>query len=158
MLYSKIHAAATEPVCVYSPVVEDSGFAIPSAAASKTIGGVGLDMAKFTTLQADTERVTSILSAIFTQQEVEAESPQDNIGFEHDEDHSQTNIRAVLWGLPQDLSDFVRVLSEKPSWNRDELDELRKTVDLCLRESWSKLTRRHLISLITPIPRMVRYY
>ena len=85
VLYSKIHAAATEPVCVYSPVVEDSGFAIPSAAASKTIGSVGLDMAKFTTLQADTERVTSILSAIFTQQDAEAESSQDTIADDRDE-------------------------------------------------------------------------
>ena len=124
-LYSKIHAAATEPVSVYTPVVEDIGFAIPSAAATKTIGGtVSLDMAKVATLQADTERVSSILSAIFTQQEVAAELPQDNIAFEHDEDHPQTITSSALWGLPQDLSDFVRVLSEKPSWNRDELDEL----------------------------------
>ncbi len=124
VLYSKIHAAATEPVCVYSPVVEDTGFAIPPAAAAKTIGSVSLDMTKVATLQADTERVTSILNAIFAQQDAEAELPQDTIADDRDEDHSQTNICAGLWGLPQDLSDFVRVLSEKPSWDRDELDEL----------------------------------
>jgi uncharacterized tellurite resistance protein B-like protein len=125
-LYIKIHATASEPVNVYTPVSEKTGFAIPKNAHKKPISGpVIIDMTKVAELQADSEQVTAILNNIFNQPEVETESLDlNNITDEIDDNSIQTIPSTCLWGLPQDISDFVRVLSGKPFWNKIELEEI----------------------------------
>lgn len=113
--YSKVHAVATEPVSVYVPVSKEKGFEIPRPAVNKKTDSVNLDMKKVAQLEADSNRVGEILGAIFNEPESETEKAA--------QEHLDKNDVGLL-GLPQGLSDFVHLLSEKPSWNRAELETL----------------------------------
>lgn len=133
--YGKIRRAIAEPVGVYTPPSGEAGFVIPGAPAT---GTVKIDMAKLAALQTDSEHITSILSDIFAQSEVETSVP--------------TGINAQapptgssrLWALPPNLSDFVRAVSQKPAWPRSELEELARERGLMLEGTLERINETAL--------------
>ncbi len=125
-LYSKMHQAAIEPITVVPSSSAGGGFALPAPpekAATSPTGTVKLDMGKVAALQADSEKVTSILSTIFSE---EGASPNAVPSEQLSNDESQQKELAVecLWGLPPALSELVQTLLMKQTWDRSELEEI----------------------------------
>ncbi len=126
-LYSKVHTAASEPVTITQSPAQEGGYAIPAAPAK---GKVKLDMSKVAALQADSARVTSILSTIFkdetaadSQPEIEEDDVKDDVIGKEEE---------TLLGLSKELSALVQLLCQKPVWQRAELEELAQDRGLML--------------------------
>ncbi len=115
-LYSKVHAAATEPVTV-RPGAASTGLAIPPKPQAKKAKGIQLDPAKVAALQADSERVSAILGAIFTAEEDAEPVPVVEV------EQAPSNEPALM-GLDEDHAAFVRTLLSRPHWTRAELEEL----------------------------------
>lgn len=116
-LYSKVHAAATEPVTV-RPGAAATGLAIPPKPQPKKAKGIQLDPTKIAALQADSERVSAILGAIFNSDD---EAPESRQTVEPD---AATSKEPALMGLDDEHSAFVRTLLSRPHWTRAELEEL----------------------------------
>ncbi len=130
-LYSKMHQAAIEPVTIMSPAPTNS-FSIPVQSVKNHVAEtVQLDMSKVVALQADSEKITSILSGIFNQEE----SVEDTIPSEQmliDKSKTEEKVEGTLWGLSPALSEFVYTLSGKPLWKRTELVELAQDRNILL--------------------------
>lgn len=133
-LYSKMHQAALEPVTVTAAAAAQGGFVLsapPEKAAASPMGTVKLDMSKVAALQADSDKATSILSAIFS----EEKAPGDTASFEqvsHDESPPVESAGKCLWGLPPALVEFVQTLCGKQSWERSEIEEIAEDRGLML--------------------------
>lgn len=125
-LYSKMHQAAIEPITVVPASSTGGGFALPAPpekAATSIPGTVKLDMSKVAALQADSEKVTSILSTIFS----EEGTSQDTVPIErvsNDEFQQKESSVECLWGLPPALSELVQTLLGKQTWDKTELEEI----------------------------------
>lgn len=130
--YSKMHQAAIAPITVVPASSTGGGFALPAPSEkAATLETVKLDMSKVAALQADSEKVTSILSTIFS----EEGACQDTVSSEQlSNDESQQKELAVecLLGLPPDLSELVQTLLGKQTWNRTELEEIAEDRGLML--------------------------
>ncbi|WP_378954585.1 TerB N-terminal domain-containing protein [Pelosinus sp. sgz500959] len=133
-LYSKMHQAAIEPITVVSPSSNGGGFALPtpSATSQTSIAGtIKLDMSKVAALQADSEKVTSILSTIFSEEGAcqDALLPEQLL---NDESQQMGSTIECLWGLSPALSELVQTLLGKQTWNKAELDEIANDRGLML--------------------------
>ena len=123
-VYSKVHVAATEPIAV-RPGVPAVGRPIPRPRAPGA--AMPLDPAKVAALQADSERVATILGSIFAPDAVEPEptlAPADT----DDADSGEP----VLMGLGTEHSSFVRTLLTRARWTRAELEEIAEEHGLML--------------------------
>jgi tellurite resistance protein len=113
-VYSKVHAAATEPVAV-RPAQSEVVHPIPKRPAAKPAAAVQLDPNKVAALQADSERVAALLGAIFAgEPEPVAEAVEE----------SPAEAAATLLGLDAAVSAFARTLLERSEWARADLEEL----------------------------------
>lgn len=126
-LYSKMHQAAIEPITIVPPSSNGEGFVLPIQSVAKQttsiVGTIKLDMSKVAALQADSEKVTSILSTIFN----EGEASQDILISEplyNDEFQEVGSTVEGLWNLSPALSELVQTLIGKQTWDRAELDEI----------------------------------
>lgn len=132
-VYSRVHTAATEPVTVKAAQPE-SGHAIPPAPIPRPKATVQLDPARLAALQADSERVSAMLGAIFAgepepePEEVPEEAPE---------------VELIL-GLDAAHSTFVRTLLERSQWSRADLEELSADRGLMLDGSLERINEAAL--------------
>lgn len=116
-LYSHIHAVATEPVTVKPACTGTPSFGVPPKPETKQHAGFVLDHNRIAALKADTQRVSAMLGAIFTEEEateVVADAPDDKA---EPEGYS-------IVGLDTGHSELVRLLVSRDSWVRAELEDL----------------------------------
>lgn len=135
--YNKLHSVNLEPVTVVASQNSEQGYAIPKPQSVRVqdvpIVETSLDVRKIAILRSETERVTSILSAIFDQDETDANHDSAQEGAEFDnENNSQEMIASDLWGLPEPLSDFIRLLTKRTFWKLQELEEIASDRELML--------------------------
>jgi len=115
-VYGMLHVAAETPVTVRPSSEAPSGFTIPSPPKPKE-AGIELDMSRVAALHAETERVSAILGAIFTE-----ETPQPEPAPEPQE--IETVVEDSIMGLDAEQTALVRLLCTRPEWSREELEEL----------------------------------
>ena len=111
-VYSDVHQAATEPVTVQPPASAVTGFALPPRKPKPKPAGVQLDAAMIEAKLRETAAVSALLASVFVE-----ESPPP----------PETMRRAVdmgdcIVGLDLATSAFLRYLSAKPAWSREELE------------------------------------
>jgi len=120
LVYTKMHVAAVEPITVSQPESEAGGYKIPRPPEEDRKPLVMLNANKIASLQNDSERVSAILSQIFTQEtyepqlvdELECELPNaDNKGLS-------------LIGLNAEHSALLQLLLRRTQWTRMELEEI----------------------------------
>ena len=108
-----------EPVTVRPSATAGSGFTIPKPPQKSTT--FHLDMGKIAALKAESEKVSSILGAIFVAEPViEADSE------ELTADNGLGNVEQGVMGLDPVYSDLVKLLSSRTEWSRAELEEIIK--------------------------------
>ena len=110
-VYSDVHQAATEPVTV-QPAVPDTGFALPPRRPKPKSAMVQLDAAIIEAKLQETAAVSALLASVF----VEESSPT-----------AETMSRGVqvgnsIAGLDLATSAFLRYVSSKRTWSREELE------------------------------------
>jgi tellurite resistance protein len=120
LVFSKVHFAATEPVIVQPGSDEKMGYAIPNAPIIKASRSISLDASKIAYLQSDTERVSTILSSIFT----EGESEIDSIDNSKQDTPTEEPLESSLMGLDSTHSSFLLLLMARTNWTRSELEEI----------------------------------
>lgn len=122
-LYSHAHAAAVEPVTVQTAdFMKPQGYAIPSSPAKPT-EGISLDMSSIAAKLAETVAVSAILNNIFTEEEpAQPTAPVSE----------PTTSDVSIAGLDPESSAFMRVLSFKLIWAREELEKLAADHNLML--------------------------
>ncbi len=97
-----------------------------------------LDMARVAQLKQETSQVTAMLASVFTEndgehddiyqpQQAKTEASSDQA----DEPTTLGDTRS-LFGLDDDLSQFLRALLARPEWARDDLSALANTMGLML--------------------------
>jgi tellurite resistance protein len=116
-MYSAIHMAATSD----SPSIVAS--AVPTA-------GVSLDAARITALQKDSEKVSALLANIFTEEEPVITPPGPDLVEELSSEHSSGESRIL--SLDESHSAFARMLVSRPSWLRNELNDVALDLDVML--------------------------
>jgi tellurite resistance protein len=155
-VYSKVHAAATEPVSVVEGD-EDSPetrprFAIPPApvAAPSSSGtakngtrGVVLDAAKVAALQRDSERVASILAAVFEapaeENALRTELADARSAASTQDEKEESSSANLLLGLDGVHSGLLETLLTRTQWARGELEELAEDRELMLDGALERL-------------------
>lgn len=110
-VYRDVHQAATEPVTV-QPAAPDTGFALPPRKPKPKSAMVQLDAAMIEAKLQETAAVSALLASVF----VEESSPT-----------AATMSRAVqvgdsIAGLDLATSAFLRYVSSKRTWSREELE------------------------------------
>ncbi len=116
LVYSMLHVVADAPVPVKTTGAASSGYSIPSPPKSKD-AGIELDMGRIAALHAESERVSSILGAIFAEEPTQPETVPAPVDTEE-------AVQDSVMGLDADHSVLIRVLSTRPAWSREELEEL----------------------------------
>lgn len=111
-----------------------AGEKLPAAAvASVEETGFKLDPAKIASLQQDTERVSALLSKIFTgAEESPAADPEPLPEPDVESDPESIGITAGLMGLDDSHSALVRMMLSRPEWSREELLDVAADLDLML--------------------------
>ena len=110
-VYSDVHQAATEPVTI-QPAAPETGFALPPRKPKPKPATIQLDAAMIEAKLQETAAVSALLASVF----VEERSPT-----------PEAMSRAVqvgdsIAGLDIATSAFLRYLSSKPAWSREELE------------------------------------
>ncbi|BBP05671.1 hypothetical protein TPL01_33470 [Sulfuriferula plumbiphila] len=117
-LYSTLQPVPNEPVTVRTSTSEPSGHSIPKP--PQRAGGVlQLDMSKVAALKAESEKVSAILGAIFTE-EPALEKAAEAVSTAKISDNAEQGIM----GLDSAHSDLVKLLSSRMEWSRMELEEI----------------------------------
>ena len=111
-VYSDVHEAATKPVTVQPGAAAASGFALPPRKAKPRPAGVRLDAAMIETKLQETAAVSALLASVF----VEESSPTPAAV------QRAVVMRESIAGLDLATSAFLRYLSKKPAWSREELE------------------------------------
>jgi hypothetical protein len=120
-LYSKLHTASEGPVTVRPAGEGATGYAIPPPLApSSAKPSDELDMERIAALHAESEKVSAILTAIFSADEVEPEPEPTMMAHPAEESAMETS----LLGLDAAHSDLARQLLTRTEWSREELEEL----------------------------------
>jgi len=109
-----------------------AGFA-PSTAKAEKIrqGGFSLDPTRIAELQRDTQRVSALLSTIFTETEdvtAVASGEQDESETAADE----MKVNNSILCMDEAHSAFARLLLSRPHWSLDELEDVAANLDLML--------------------------
>jgi uncharacterized tellurite resistance protein B-like protein len=110
-VYSDVHEAATEPVTVESAPAA-SGFALPPRKAKTKPAGVRLDAAMIETKLQETAAVSALLAAVFVEESPAPAAVMQRV----------IDTQELIAGLDSGTSAFLRYLSKKPAWSREELE------------------------------------
>ncbi len=118
-IYSAIHTLTSrdEPVTVLPSGDREEGFAIPSRPDDS--GTVNLDAERIASVMANTERVSSILGAIFQEDEPEEEMAE-----------TMEDVGHGFTGLDARHSAFLGELLVQPHWEQDEYETLARQFQL----------------------------
>jgi tellurite resistance protein len=130
-VYSKVHTAATEPVTVKAAQAVP-GHPIPPPPRPKAT--VQLDPARLAALQADSERVSAMLGAIFA-----GEPEPEPVATAEEAAEAE-----LVLGLDAAHSAFVRTLLERSQWSRADLEELSADRGLMLDGSLERINEAAL--------------
>jgi hypothetical protein len=138
-LYSQLHvrsaAQETQPrsksnVSTESPAVPVVETKSTSSKGKLSRPGFQLDEARIAALQMESERVTSMLSKVFEEQELATPVPATSAALAEEE--NPDNAGACLLGLDPEHSAFFRVLLTRRSWSRAELSDIAADMELML--------------------------
>lgn len=120
-VYSEVHAQTTstrpasrEPVTVRGAKVASTSYTIPPPGAPPSVPSVALNMARVEEKLAQTAAVSALLSSIFIDQEDQTHAPATPT--------SASGMTAI--GLDAPHSSFVRAVTTRLSWSREELEAL----------------------------------
>jgi tellurite resistance protein len=116
-LYSRLHAAATEPVTVTPATPGQTRFRLPPKPVAKSTGSVALDGKRIAALKADSEHVSALLGTIFSKEEDIPEPPVPT-------EPEATPAGRSFAGLDTEYSELVRLLASRDVWSRNELQDL----------------------------------
>jgi uncharacterized tellurite resistance protein B-like protein len=119
-LYSKMHMAAVEPVTVRPASAESEGYDIPRQQRDEPAPFLKLNVDKIASLQDDSERVSAILSKIFSQELDDLEAIDD----QKNELQIEDSRGISLIGLDAEKSSLLQLLMTRTQWARLELDEI----------------------------------
>lgn len=110
-----------------------------SGSVTKAAGSASsLDMARVAQLKQETSQVTAMLASVFTENEGEHDDihqPQQaksEASSEQADEPTTLGDTSSLFGLDDDLSQFLRALIARPEWARDDLSALANTMGLML--------------------------
>ncbi|WP_442782731.1 TerB N-terminal domain-containing protein [Collimonas fungivorans] len=126
-VYSDVHLAATSKI---------SSITIPSA----SVVGLTLDTARIAALQQDTEKVSELLSNIFNEEAYPALQSQPD-------EPEELNTENRILSLDESHSAFARVLISRPSWLRDELNDVALDLDVMLDGALERVNEAALDTL-----------
>ncbi len=129
MLEKAYKALGVDPKRVFSDVHAGSSVteATPGASPKVSKAGFTLDPTRIAALQQDTQRVSTLLADIFTEEapeEVSAMAPIDA--------DDELDVPTGVLGLDEAHSAFARAVLSRPEWSREELAELAADLDLML--------------------------
>jgi uncharacterized protein/uncharacterized tellurite resistance protein B-like protein len=110
--------AAGAPDQAYAPRTAETGD-----------GGMRLDSARIATLQAESERVTALLSRVFEEETLAA--PIVSTSAENGDPEPAEGVPRLL-GLDGEHSAFLRVLLTRHSWSRAELNDIAADMEMML--------------------------
>ncbi|MGU5625855.1 tellurite resistance TerB C-terminal domain-containing protein [Aeromonas caviae] len=97
-----------------------------------------LDMARVAQLKQETSQVTAMLASVFTENDGEHDDihqPQQaktEVSSDQVDEPTPLGDTSSLFGLDDDLSQFLRALIARPEWARDDLSALANTMGLML--------------------------
>lgn len=111
-VYSDVHQAATEPVTVQPQAPAAAGFALPPRRKAPKPAGIQLDRARIEAKLQETAAVSQLLASVF----VGESSPPPAAMLR------AVDIRESIAGLDTATSAFLRYLSTKQAWSREELE------------------------------------
>lgn len=111
-VFSDVHAAGT-------------GGSVPISTKRTETQGFRLDSDRIAALQKDTERVSALLSQIFTE---EAPAPTPHSSTEP----SSVELSSSPLNLDEPHSALVRLMLSRPNWTRSELEDVAADLDLML--------------------------
>lgn len=117
-VYAMLHVTAERPVIVRPAGEAGAGYAIPRQPKQKE-PGFDLDMSRIAELHAESEKVSAILGAIFTEESIQPEPVP-----EPEPQEAETIAADSVMGLDAEHTALVRLLCTRPEWPRDELEEL----------------------------------
>lgn len=126
-IYSKVHIAASAPITVKPAASIPGGHAVPRPPKKEKGTAIQLDRERIAALLADSKRVSSILSTIFSQEDSEIDAKASAIDIELDEPQAPT-----LLGLESEHSSFLQILLRKVCWTRSDLEKLASDRGLML--------------------------
>lgn len=114
LVYSDLHSAGTPGKIVAAPETTKATHA----------GGFVLDPQRIVQLQKETEEVTALLSGVFAEEttEIQASIPAEE----------EPEVKANVLGLDQAYIPFLRLLTSRSSWTRQELDDAAVDMELML--------------------------
>jgi len=146
-LYPKMHMAAIEPVTVRPPSAESEGYDIPRQQRDEPASFLKLNADKIASLQDDSERVSAILSKIFTQEldDLEAIDDQKN-DLQIEDSHGISLI-----GLDAEKSSLLQLLMTRTQWARLELDEIAADRNILLDGALETINEKSYSSFNKPL-------
>lgn len=122
-VYSEVHAQVTstqpasrEPVTVRGAKVASTNYTIPSPGASPSVPFVALNMARVEVKLAQTAAVSALLSSIFIDDDAQTHALVPPT--------SASGMTATAIGLDGPHSSFVRAVTTRLSWSREDLEVL----------------------------------
>ncbi|MDO8276682.1 MAG: TerB N-terminal domain-containing protein [Burkholderiaceae bacterium] len=124
-VFSHVHAAAAS-----APTGKPA--ATVPAAQKPAKAGFQLDAARIAALQQDTDKVSALLTNIFTEEAVEAPAVQPPATGALEAEQSTAAARHGLVGLDAAHVSFLNQLVSRPEWTREELQDLASDLDLML--------------------------
>jgi len=117
-VYAMLHVTAERPVTVRPAAEAGAGHAIPRQPKPNEPGFI-LDMGRIAALHAESEKVSAILGAIFTEESIQPESVP-----EPETQEAETIVTDSVMGLDAEHTALVRLLCTRSEWTREELEEL----------------------------------
>lgn len=116
-----------------------------STAAATAGGGFQLDRERIAALQKDTERVSALLSTIFTEDQETTPpvsmEPQD----------TEPTVSTGLLGLDEAHSSLVRMLLSRPEWARQDLEDIAEDLELMLDGALEAINEAALDAFDAPL-------
>jgi uncharacterized protein/uncharacterized tellurite resistance protein B-like protein len=136
VLYNQLHgaSAALDKRAIADSAPPSGEQSNPTRAQSPVAArqhGLQLDAARVAALQAESERVTILLSKVFEEQAQESATVAVVSAAEHDEPESAEREPRML-GLDPEHSAFLRALLTRPSWTRTEAGDIAADMELML--------------------------
>jgi len=126
-VFSDVHAVAAAAAPGGKPVA--AAPAVASTPVGKPAAGFQLDAARIAALQQDTDKVSALLSNIFTEEPVAPAVPAPEVASEPEE---PAEAPFGLDGLDAAHTAFVHQLVSRAEWTRDELLDLASDLELML--------------------------
>ena len=128
-VYSDVHLAATDPVTVQASGVGASGFALPPRRSKAKGTRIQLDPARVEAKLRETATVSALLASVFVNESTPGPVAAERKG----------DVQESIAGLDAMNSSFLRYLSAKPIWSREELETAAAQRALLLDGSIEKI-------------------